>query len=110
MRAPARLSNSSPNPLAIETEVCRAPQVARVSAHAGQCLQAVRLVDDDDLGELAITRAARPARHLEDVVHDVIGNRLALEVPNRPEAAQEIGEPSGIRCFGHDRYQPSKSA
>ena len=79
----------------------RTTEVARISAGTGQRLQAIRFADDDDLGELAIARAARPARHLEDVLHDSIRNRLSLELPNRPKAPQEISDLSGICHLGH---------
>src|SRR3989440_7548445 len=50
----------------------RATQMAGITAEAGERRQAVALADHDDLSELAIARAAGPARHLEDVLHDVI--------------------------------------
>ena len=58
--------------------------MAGITAEAGERRQAVALTDHDDLGELAITRAAGPARHLEDVLHDVVGDGIAFELAHGP--------------------------
>ena len=79
-------------------------QVADISAKAGERLQRLVLADDDDLAELTIARAARPAADLQDVLDDVVRDRLALKFPHCAEAAQEIGELARRSFDGHPNF------
>src|ERR1700704_2630202 len=78
-----------------------AAQVTHVSPQAGERLQRLGLAHDDDLTELTVACAARPARHLENVLHDRVRHGLALEFANRTEAAQKIGQRLRWSIDGH---------
>src|ERR1700730_11169249 len=85
----------------------RAAQVTDVTTQPGERFERLAIADDDDLAELAIARAARPAGDLEDVLDDVIGDRLALKRAHGAEAAQEIGELTGRSFDGHQDFSLS---
>ena len=56
---------------------------------AGQSTQDLRVPDHDQLPRLAVGSAPRPARHLEDVVHDLTRHRVGPEAPHGPQGPEK---------------------
>src|SRR5215212_8210953 len=64
-------------------------QMMRVALHLRQCSERLPVPDHHDLPRLAVGGAARPARHLEDVVHDLLRHRVGAEAADGPQGTEK---------------------